>query len=337
MNKKNFVFLSFLILSTICFSYDGHEREKENDSDTGKKYRNPVTRKSVPDPSIIQVGDGSFYLYSTEDVRNLPVYHSTDLVNWKLTGTAFSEATRPSFEPKGGLWAPDINYINGRYVLYYSMSVWGGEWTCGIGVATADKPEGPFTDQGMLFRSNTINVQNSIDPNYVEDDGKKYLFWGSFHGIYGIELSDDGLKIKDESGKKQVAGTAYEGTYIHKRGKYYYLFASTGSCCEGLNSTYTTVVGRAENLWGPYVDKQGRSMIDNHHEVVIHKNNAFVGVGHNSEIVRDKAGDDWILYHGFCVENTGGRNLFLDKVLWINGWPTVATDSPSLEAKVPEF
>ncbi|HCF80558.1 MAG TPA: arabinan endo-1,5-alpha-L-arabinosidase, partial [Porphyromonadaceae bacterium] len=56
-----------------------------------------------------------------------------------------------------------------------SMSVWGGEWTCGIGVATSDKPEGPFTDHGKLFRSNEIDVQNSIDPFYIEENAKKYL------------------------------------------------------------------------------------------------------------------------------------------------------------------
>jgi arabinan endo-1,5-alpha-L-arabinosidase len=171
-----------------------------------------------------------------------------DLVHWDFAGTAFTQETRPTFEPKGGLWTPDINYIHDRYVLYYSMSVWGGEQTCGIGVAVADNPEGPFTDRGMMFRSNTIGVQNSIDQNYVEDNGRKYLFWGSFRGIYGIELTDDGLSVKPRAEKQQVSGTAYEGTYIHKRGKYYYLFASTGSCCEGLKSTYTTVVGRSENL-----------------------------------------------------------------------------------------
>ena len=56
----------------------------------------------------------------------------------------------------------------------------GGEWTCGIGVATADKPEGPFVDHGMMFRSNEIGVQNSIDPFYIEDGGRKYMFWGVF-------------------------------------------------------------------------------------------------------------------------------------------------------------
>jgi len=301
------------------------------------KYRNPVIRRSTPDPSIIQVSDGSFYLYSTEDIRNMPIYHSIDLIHWTFVGTAFTGETRPTFEPKGGLWAPDINYINGQYVLYYTMSVWGGEWTCGVGVATADKPEGPFTDRGMLFRSNGIGVQNSIDQNYVEDNGKKYLFWGSFHGIFGIELTADGLAIKPGSEKRQVAGTIYEGTYIHKRGKYYYLFASTGSCCEGLKSTYTIVVGRSENLWGPYVDKQGRPMMDNHHEVVIHGNAAFVGTGHDSEIVQDKAGNDWIFYHGYSVANTTGRSLLMDKIIWTDDWPSVAGDSPSIEAEAPVF
>ena len=113
------------------------------------------------------------------------------------------------------------------------MSNWGGEWTCGIGIATADKPEGPFTDLGKLFRSNEINIQNCIDPFYIEDNGKKYLFWGSFHGIYGTELTDDGLSLKKGAPIEQIAGTAYEGTYIHKRDGYYYLFASIGRCCEG--------------------------------------------------------------------------------------------------------
>ena len=336
MQAKCFSFFLLTLFSLSCFSYNSGKAQERT---TGNKYHNPVISKSVPDPSIIQVDGGGFYLYSTEDVRNLPIYYSDNLVHWKFVGTAFHNETRPTFESKGGLWAPDINYINGKYVLYYSMSVWGGEWTCGVGVAISDKPEGPFSDCGMMFRSNTINVQNSIDQNYVEDAGRKYLFWGSFHGIYGIELSEDGLSIKERAEKQQVAGTAYEGTYIHKRGEYYYLFASTGTCCEGLNSTYTTVVGRSNNLWGPYVDKQGRSMMDNYHEIVIHPNDAFVGTGHNSEIVQDQAGNDWILYHGFCVDNSKGkgRSLFLDKINWIDDWPAVETNSPSIEAESPVF
>lgn len=301
------------------------------------KYSNPVIDYSLPDPSIIKGEDGYFYLYATEDIRNLPIHRSKDLVNWEFVGTAFTDATRPDFEPEGGIWAPDINKIGDKYVLYYSMSVWGGEWTCGIGCAVSDRPEGPFKDCGMMFRSNGIKVQNSIDPFYIEDKGHKYLFWGSFRGIYAIELSEDGLSLKSGSSPVQIAGTAYEGTYIHKRGGYYYMFASIGSCCEGLKSTYTTVVGRSTSLFGPYLDKKGQSMMDNHHEILIHKNDSFVGTGHNSEIVSDNAGTDWLFYHAVSVANPDGRVLMLDKIDWIDGWPSVEGNSPSVKSEKPRF
>lgn len=301
------------------------------------KYSNPVIDYSLPDPSIIKGEDGYFYLYATEDIRNLPIHRSKDLVNWEFLGTAFTDENRPDFEPNGGIWAPDINKIGDKYVLYYSMSVWGGEWTCGIGCAVSDRPEGPFKDCGMMFRSNGIKVQNSIDPFYIEDNGHKYLFWGSFRGIYAIELSEDGLSLKSGSSPVQIAGTAYEETYIHKRGGYYYMFASIGSCCEGLKSTYTTVVGRSTSLFGPYLDKKGQSMMDNHHEILIHKNDSFVGTGHNSEIVSDNAGTDWLFYHAVSVANPDGRVLMLDKIDWIDGWPSVEGNSPSVKSEKPRF
>ena len=300
-------------------------------------YANPVVPRSLPDPTLVRASDGWFYLYATEDIRHTPIYRSADLVEWEFTGTAFTSETRPDFEPKGGLWAPDINYINGKYVLYYSMSVWGGEWTCGIGVAVADSPEGPFTDQGKLFRSNEIDVQNSIDPFFITEDGRNYLFWGSFRGIYVIELTADGLAILPGAEKKQIAGTAYEGTYILKKDGFYYLFASIGSCCEGVNSTYTTVVGRSENLMGPYRNKVGQEMMNNRHEVLVKGNDRFVGTGHNSEIVTDDEGKDWMLYHAVDKLNPKGRVLMLDEVQWNQGWPSVSNGTPSMEWQRPVF
>jgi arabinan endo-1,5-alpha-L-arabinosidase len=332
--KTKSLFFGVVILS----GFAACSPETDNNSPAGNitYYKNPVVNTSLPDPTVIKAANGYYYLYATEDISNIPIMRSKDLVSWALAGTAFTDATRPTFEPDGGLWAPDINYIDGKYVLYYSMSVWGGISTCGIGVAVADRPQGPFSDLGKLFRSNEIGVQNSIDQNYVEDGGKKYLFWGSFHGIYGIALSDDGLSIKPGSVKQQVAGTAYEGAYIHKRGNYYYLFASTGTCCYGLSSTYTTVVGRSENLWGPYSDKAGNRMLDNHHEIFIRKNDAFVGTGHNSEIITDNAGTDWIFYHAYSVQHPERqRVLLLDKIKWTDGWPSINTDSPSIQSGRP--
>ena len=322
------VLLSFLAPNVFGYVF-------ENDSIPDGKYRNPVIPADVPDPSIVRADDGYFYVYGTG--RTVTIHRSTDLVNWTFVGNAFTNETRPNLVPNAGIWAPDVSYINGKYVMHYSMSVWGGQTTASIGVAYADRPEGPFTDRGLLLNMDTHGVQNSIDANYFDDNGNKYLFWGSWHGILGIQLTDDGLKIKEGSQKRQIAGTAYEAVYIHKRGKYYYQFASIGSCCAGLESTYTTVVGRSENLWGPYTDKQGRLMMENRHEVVISKNEHFVGVGHNSEIVQDQAGNDWILYHGFSVENSRGRRLFLDKIVWVDDWPTVEGGTPSIEADIPVF
>lgn len=331
MKKDLFVLACFCLASCSSSAQDEQPEEK------GDYYKNPVVNYSLPDPSVIQGDDGYYYLYATENIRNLPIHRSKNLVDWEFVGTAFTESTRPSFEPKGGLWAPDINKIGNLYVLYYSMSVWGGEWTCGIGCATADKPEGPFTDHGKMFRSNEINVQNSIDPFYIEEGGKKYLFWGSFSGIYAIELSDNGLALQKDAVPQQIAGTAYEGTYIHKKNGYYYLFASIGTCCEGLKSTYTTVVGRSESLLGPYVNKSGASMMNNKYEILIQKNNTFVGAGHNSEIVTDKVGDDWMFYHAVSTKNPEGRVLMMDRVEWKDGWPVVSGGSPSTISNKPVF
>lgn len=303
-------------------------------------YANPVIEQSLPDPTLIKAQDGFFYLYATEDIRNIPIMRSSNLVNWEMVGTAFTDATRPTFEPGGGLWAPDINYINGKYVLYYSMSIWGGEETCGIGVAVADSPSGPFTDKGKLFRSNEIGVQNSIDPNYVEDNGKKYLFWGSFRGIYMIELSDDGLSLKDRAEKQQIAGTYFEGVYVHKRGNYYYMFASIGSCCAGINSTYQLIVARSPHIAGPYQNKSGFYMMNEGRTLILDKNASFVGNGHCSEIVQDDEGKDWLLYHGVKTSNTNGRVLMLDQVTWDEaGWPIIGNNggTPSIAAFGPTF
>ena len=91
-------------------------------------YSNPVIDNSLPDPTVVKAPDGYFYLYATENIRNVPIYRSKDLVDWRYMGTAFTNATRPTMVPKGNIWAPDINIIDGRYVMYYSKSTWGGEW-----------------------------------------------------------------------------------------------------------------------------------------------------------------------------------------------------------------
>lgn len=293
-------------------------------------YTNPIIRVSVPDPTVIRAQDGYFYLYGTEDTHNIPIYQSKDLVNWTFKNTAFTDATRPTWKGDHSLWAPEIRYINGKYTLYYSWAIWGNHWNSEVGVATSDSPLGPFIDQGQVIDAVGLGVQNSIDQFYFEENGKKYLFWGSFFGIYVVELTDDGLRVKYNNDgtpafKQQVAGNAYEGTCIYKRGDWYYLFASIGSCCEGANSTYQTVVGRSKSLFGPYVDKDGGRMLDNRHEILISGDGNFVGTGHNSIIQQDDAGQAWMILHGYVkAEADRGRYVMLEQLLWDEDqWPYV--------------
>lgn len=298
-------------------------------------YTNPVVDTSLPDPTVIKV-NGSYYLYATEDIHNVPILKSRDMIHWAQIGTVFTDKTRPNFVLGGGIWAPDIECIGGKYVLYYAMSVWGGEWSCGIGVATANSPEGPFKDHGKLFTSEEIGVQNSIDPCYIEDNGKKYLIWGSFHGIYAIELSGDGLQIKEGSKPIQIEGTAYEGSYVFKRGNYYYYFGSNGSCCDGLKSTYRIVYGRSTSLLGPYLNQEGESLVNNKYDILINANSYFVGNGHNSGIIKDDLDQDWIFYHGYVRSTGDGRYLMLSQIKWdSDGWPYVSGSSPEEISQIP--
>ena len=80
-------------------------------------YRNPVVDYSLPDPSVVKAEDGYYYLFATDDIRNMPICRSSTLVDWNFVRTAFTDDTRPAFEPGGGLWATDITKIGDKYVM----------------------------------------------------------------------------------------------------------------------------------------------------------------------------------------------------------------------------
>ena len=201
----------------------------------------------------------------------------------------------------------------------------------------ADRPQGPFTDKGKLFISKEIDVQNSIDPFFIEDNGHKYLFWGSFRGIYGIELSDDGLSLRSGAQKVRIAGTLTEGTNIIRHGDYYYLVGSAGSCCEGERSTYRVVMARSKDLFGPYEDRYGKPALDNGFSLMMERSPEVIGPGHNANFVTDDLGNWWMLYHGFdAADPDAGRKVYLDKIVWgADGWPAVDGGKPSVEAARP--
>lgn len=318
-----------------------HEMDSGNDTLT---YSNPVFEPVLADPTVIKVGN-EFFAYGTEDnwgkeggYHLVPVIKSPDLVNWEVVGN--SMAKKPNWKERGGIWAPDVTQVGDQFYMYYSFSTWGDP-NPGIGLAISEKPEGPFIDQGPVFTSEEIGVKNSIDPFYIEENGKKFLIWGSFHGLFMTELSSDGKKPKGD--KIQLAGNHLEAAYVFKKDGFYYLFGSAGTCCEGANSTYQVLVGRSKNLSGPYLDQEGKNMMEEDSGTLVvgrnESDHGYAGPGHNAEIVTDSKGQHWLLYHGMSkqkpkLENgTNRRVLLLDKIQWTDGWPEIKNKEPSLKAK----
>ncbi|MEN8248787.1 MAG: family 43 glycosylhydrolase [Bacteroidota bacterium] len=316
------------------------------DPDPVIENTNPVFTPVFADPTVLdnRSRDGYFYAYATQDkwervatsIHIVPIIRSTDLVNWEFVGDVFSEQPTWNID-ENQVWAPDIEYRNGQYFLYYSLSKWGAS-NSAIGVTVSDSPVGPFTDLGKVLDSNGSGVANSIDPYYFKDsDGKEYLFWGSFHGIYGVPLEADGKTVRLEE-KFQIAGTAFEAAYIFSKDGYYYLMASVGSCCDG-DYSYHVTIARSQTLSGPYLDVNGKDVNevyswqygeDDKSVNVLYRSRDVVAPGHNSEIITDDEGTEWILYHAIEVPDytlPGGgpkRPLFIDKVTWNeDGWPKI--------------
>ena len=98
----------------------------------------------------------------------------------------------------------------------------------------------------------------------MEDDGQKYIFFGSYYGgIAARELSADGLQSNpDPESQVQITiPNRYEGAEVVFRDGYWYLFVSATNCCNGPLTGYSVFVGRSVNVLGPYVDREGVSLL----------------------------------------------------------------------------
>ena len=98
----------------------------------------------------------------------------------------------------------------------------------------------------------------------MEDDGQKYIFFGSYYGgIAARELSADGLQSNPapESQVQITIPNRYEGAEVVFRDGYWYLFVSATNCCNGPLTGYSVFVGRSVNVLGPYVDREGVSLL----------------------------------------------------------------------------
>src|SRR5215218_2539302 len=322
----------------------------------GGTYTNPVSKTfadTFADPSIIKAKDGYWYAYGTSDPlregegtsHTIPISRSKDLVNWNYVGDAFGASNRPSWAaPDAGIWAPDIRYMDGKYYMYYVVTqttVTDEPHDNAIGVATAPTPTGPWTDSGGPVvgprrgdSGDAGDFKWTFDPALLTDrDGTRYLYYGSYHGgIFVTRLDRQGTRAVGEPTMVAI-DNRYEGAYVVRRGRWYYLFASEANCCAGPTTGYSVFAGRSRSPRGPFVDRDGISLLASRVGgtiVVTPNGNTWVGTGHNA-VVTDLAGQDWLVYHAidrrdpFLDEPFGinQRPMLLDRLDWVDGWPTV--------------
>jgi arabinan endo-1,5-alpha-L-arabinosidase len=349
-----------------------------------ERYENPLPItipgtgervETFADPHVIRGDDGAWYAYGTTDPLTerdrdaegnlrfhlVPTARSTDLVNWTYVGDAF--AAPPAWLSRtSGMWAPDVRFRNGRYYLYYvATDVADGvspEPDCAadsaIGVATSESPTGPWTDSGRPIVGPRRGTSGegcdflwTYDPAVVEErDGDAHLYYGSYYGGVQVRrLSDDGLRTSARSARQVVIPNRYEGTYVVRRGRWYYLFGSATDCCRGPLTGYSVFAGRSRSPRGPFVDRHGVPLTASRvggTPVISINGNRWLGPGHNS-IVTDLAGQDWFVYHAvdgldpFLAPpnplHINRRPMLMDRLDWVDGWPSVragrwASDEP---------
>ena len=319
--------IPLLLLSSVAFS---------------QKYQENI---SVHDPVVIQEGD-TFYLFCTGN--GIAVWSSLDLKQWRREDPVFSQAPAWAKEInerfRNHIWAPDITFRDGQYYLYYSISAFGKN-TSAIGLTvnkTLDKNSQDFKweDKGIVVRSVPgRDLWNAIDPNIAYDaNDQVWMSFGSFwEGIKLVRLeagmdktgsgpSDWFTVAKRERNRdvddRNAGNAAIEAPFIFKKDNFYYLFVSFDYCCRGANSTYKVVVGRSEQIEGPYLDKDGKSMLDGGGTLVVEGNERWQGVGHNS--VYNFQGTDYMFMHGYDGKNEGRSKLLVREVRWDEeSWPTI--------------
>jgi arabinan endo-1,5-alpha-L-arabinosidase len=286
----------------------------------------------VHDPSTIVEGKGGYWSFSTGP--GISSRWSPDLTHWTNGPAVFANVpdwTKAVPGNRGYFWAPDVIRTTNGYFLYYSVSSFGKN-TSAIGLAvtpTLDRldPKYGWQDRGVVVRSESTNNFNTIDPSVLLDaDRRLWLAFGSYwSGIKLVELNlETGLRIATNSPVYPLAwNESIEAACLYQRGNAYYLFVNWGRCCVGTNSTYEIRVGRSDKITGPYVDRQGRDMLQGGGNVFLASKGKRIGPGHAGILKENNK--EFVSYHYYDGENAGRARLEIAPLRWTDdGWPEAA-------------
>ncbi|MFE5673216.1 family 43 glycosylhydrolase [Agromyces sp. NPDC056523] len=280
-------------------------------------FTNPVLAGDRPDPAVIRVGDEYWLTYSSfESAPGLPLYRSTDLVNWTFEGSALPE-------PLGSTFAVDIAEHDGRFFIYipFIPTPWSALADASIFVIHAPSMRGPWSQPIDL------GIRGAIDPGHVVgEDGTRYLL---VNGIRMVRLTDDGLATVGDL--EQVydgwrypddwvtEAYALEGPKLLRRGEWFYLVSAVGGTA-GPPTGHMVIVARSRSVHGPWENYPANPIARTRDA-----SERWWSRGH-ATILRGPGEAWWMLSHGY--ENgfrTLGRQVLLEPISWTDdGWPVAA-------------
>lgn len=300
------------------------------------EYANPIRRGFFPDPSVIRVGDDFYMVNSSfQYFPAIPISHSKDLVHWEIIGHAVTESSYldlSDIPDSHGIWAPDIEYINGRFYIIATLRL-NGDGKRGNDVlrrqmiVSSEKPEGPYS------KPSWIEVDD-IDPSiFVDTDGTPYMLLAP--GARIAKLSPD-LTHTVEEMEVAWGGTGErcsEGPHIFYKDGYYYAMVAEG----GTGYGHGINVARSKNLKGPYEPSPYNPVMRQ-----LDPTAPIQRAGHG-KLFQTQDGKWWCSY--LCGRPNGGkfttcgRESALDPVQWTeDGWFTVNSGKgPSLVQTAPNL
>lgn len=241
---------------------------------------NPIiTHIRSADPAAEVWNDGRVWIYTSHDPEDAVdystmvdyrAYSSSDLVHWTDHGTIL-HARDVAWGNSANAWmfAPDAAFKNGTYYLYFPTL--SSDWQWRVGVATSDKPEGPFTDIGRY-----IEGPDNIDPTcFMDDDGQAYLLWGGGgdgegggSGPWIARLKENMTELAETPRRIEYGAENFgEGGYMHKRDSVYYFSWTCNTCWP-----YQGYYGMADTPYGPFEYKGEMKRIppgaQDHHSII---------------------------------------------------------------------